>query len=275
MFHKGLNKEIIVSTTTELIEKEGFPAFSMRKLVEKLNVKTASLYAHIESMDALFTEVGLSALRAQRDCLLNAVGDKHGDTAVAALAESYRLFAAEHPELYGLIMQMPSGDDTVLKDAAAMTAEPFMRVLSDYRLSETQKMHWQWVLRGLMHGFVPKEQAGYFSHYPVPSNESYQIAVRCVIDGLRKEEGEADVRREVLAVFRRPGQESRPDACRSHGHQSAYHRGLQHGRHVLYRTAQRPASGRGGNARDALLHVSGSVRAPVRTGRLQPDFPLS
>ena len=194
MFHKGLNKEIIIHAAKELIEQEGFPAFSMRKLAEMLHVKTASLYAHIDSMEALFTEVGLSALREQRDCLLNAVGEHHGDAAVTALAESYRHFAAEHAELYKLIMQMPSGDDAVLKEAAAMTAEPFMRVLADYRLTEEQKMHWQRALRGLMHGFASEEQAGYFSHYPVPVEESYQIAVRCMIDGLHQEEGETNGR---------------------------------------------------------------------------------
>ena len=195
MFHKGLNQEIIVDAAKELIEQEGFPAFSMRKLAEKLDVKTASLYAHIESMEALFTEIGLSALREQKACLLNAVGEKHGDTAIVALAEGYRRFAADHTELYKIIMQMPSGDDAVLKEAAAMTAEPFMRVLADYRLTEAQKMHWQRVLRGLMHGFVSEAQAGYFSHYPVPVEESYEIAVRCMIDGLHREEGENDVLR--------------------------------------------------------------------------------
>ena len=75
-----------------------------------------------------------------------------------------------------------------------MTAEPFMRVLADYRLTEEQKMHWQRVLRGLMHGFVSEEQAGYFSHYPVSVEESYEIAVRCMTDGLHREEGETDVK---------------------------------------------------------------------------------
>ena len=195
MFHKGLNQKIIVDAAKELIEQEGFPAFSMRHLAEKLHVKTASLYAHIESMEALFTEVGLSALREQRDCLLNAVGEQHGDAAVTALAESYRRFAADNTELYKLIMQMPSGDDAVLKEAAAMTAEPFMHVLADYRLTEEQKMHWQRAMRGMMHGFASEEQAGYFSHYPVSVEESYEIAVRCMIDGLHRKEGESNDRR--------------------------------------------------------------------------------
>lgn len=190
MFHKGLNKEIIISTAKELIEENGFGGFSMRKLAERLEVKTASLYTHIESMESLFTEVGLSALKQQRDCLLESIGEKHGNSAVSALAEGYRLFALEHTELYKLIMQMPSGNDEVLKEAAAMTAEPFMRVLCDYDLSEECRMHRQRLLRAMMHGFVSEELAGYFSHYPVSVEESYKKAIACVTDGLHKEEGE-------------------------------------------------------------------------------------
>ena len=190
MFHKGLNKKIIVESAKEMMEKDGVQQFSMRKLAEKLDVKTASLYAHIESMDALFTEIGLAALKDQKDCLMSAIGEKHGDAAIEAVAESYRQFAAEHMGLYRLIMQMPSGDDEVLKEAAAVTAEPFMKVLEDYHISESRKMHWQRVLRGLMHGFISEEQSGYFSHYPVPVKESYDIAIGCVISGLHKEERE-------------------------------------------------------------------------------------
>ena len=85
---------------------------------------------------------------------------------------------------------MPSGDNEILKEAAAMTAEPFMIILNDYHISDSRKMHWQRVLRGLMHGFVSEEQAGYFSHFPVSANDSYKIAIQCAIDGLHKEEGE-------------------------------------------------------------------------------------
>lgn len=194
MFHKGLNKEIIIDTAKELIEQDGFQAFSMRRLAEKLNIKAASLYTHIESIEMLFTEVGLAALQDQKECLLGAVGEKHRDAAVKAVAESYRQFASEHIELYRLIMQMPLGNNETLKEAAAVTAEPFMKVLNDYNISGSRKMHWQRVLRGIMHGFISEERSGYFSHYPVSVNESYNIAVDCAIDGLHKEERESNDR---------------------------------------------------------------------------------
>ncbi len=187
MFHKGLNKELLIEASKQLIEENGIAAFSMRALAERLGVKTASLYAHIESMDALFTEVGLSALNSQKAAQLSAIEGKDGDAAVLALAESYRAFAKAHAALYQLIMQMPMGRDETLRAAAAMTAEPSMQVLRSYPIPDDRRMHWQRVLRGVMHGFVSQESSGYFSHYPVELEESYRLAVQCVIDGLHKE----------------------------------------------------------------------------------------
>lgn len=189
MFHKGLTKEILIETSKEIIDESGSAAFSMRALAEKLGVKTASLYTHIESMEALFTEVGLSALNDQKDAQLTAIQGKTGDAAVFALAESYRIFARNHTALYQLIMQMPMGQYETLKAAAAMTAEPSMLVLRDYSIPEERRMHWQRVLRGVMHGFVSQEAAGYFSHYPVDLDESYRLAIQCVVDGLHREVG--------------------------------------------------------------------------------------
>lgn len=192
MFHKGLDKEQITQAAKRLIEEQGYDRFSMRQLAENLGVKTASLYAHVESMEALLTDVGLAALREQRAYQLAAIGGKHRDAAVMGLADAYRRHAKEHRALYRFIMKMPVGTDEALKQAAAMVTEPAMQVLADYALTEEQKMHWQRVLRGLMHGFISQEENGYFSHYPVDVEESYQLAVRCLIDGLHREEAVGD-----------------------------------------------------------------------------------
>ena len=100
LFHKGLTKEILIETSKEILDEGGSAAFSMRALAEKLGVKTASLYTHIESMETLFTEVGLSVLNDQKDAQLTAIQGKTGDAAVFALAESYRIFARSHAALY-------------------------------------------------------------------------------------------------------------------------------------------------------------------------------
>lgn len=188
MFHKGLDKGQITKAAKNLIEQNGVDRFSMRLLAESLGIKTASLYAHVDSIESLLTDVGLLALQEQKEYQLMAIDGKHRDEAVMCLAEASRQYAKEHGEMYRFIMKMPMGKDEALKQAVAVVAEPAMRVLADYALTDVQKMHRQRILRGLMHGFISQEGSGYFSHYPVDAEESYRIAVQCIIDGIHAQE---------------------------------------------------------------------------------------
>lgn len=188
MAHKGLNKETIIKAAVELIEKDGYGNFSMRALADRLGIKTASLYNHVSSMEELYTEIGLSALRLQKQTQLDAIDGKQRDEAVYALADSYRHFAKEHRELYKVIMGMPRVPNTILQHAAAQIIDPIMQVLTNYDLAEPARMHWQRVLRSIMHGFIAQEEAGFFSHFNVAADESYRFAVRCFLDGLHADE---------------------------------------------------------------------------------------
>jgi len=195
MFHKGLDMERIIGAAKDLIEECGLEKFSMRQLAESLGIKTASLYAHVESMESLLKDVGLLALKEQREFELKAIEGKQMDEAVLCLASSYRKFAKEHAELYRFIMKMQLGNDEELKKASEMVVEPAMKALNGYDMSEEMRMHYQRILRALMHGFISQEENGYFSHYPVDVEESYKIAVGSLIKGIHAEEAKKDEKR--------------------------------------------------------------------------------
>ena len=50
---QGLSKESVVQAAIRLIEEKGIDQFSMAKLAQRLNIKTASLYNHIDSLNQL------------------------------------------------------------------------------------------------------------------------------------------------------------------------------------------------------------------------------
>lgn len=192
MFHKGLNQEQITESAKNLIAECGYDKFSMHRLAEKLGVKPASLYAHVKSMKALLTEVGLLVLQEQKEYQFAAIREKHRDEAVMCLAQAYHSYAKAHTELYRFIMQMPIGEEDALKQAAVAVTEPVMQILAEYSLPDAQKMHWQRILRGVMHGFISQEESGYFSHFPVDVEESYQMAIQCLINGIHVEEAQSN-----------------------------------------------------------------------------------
>lgn len=185
MPRQGLNRNSVVEASLKLIEEKGYASFSMGELAKSLNVKTASLYNHVESLDVLFTEVGLAAVSQMVACEKKAIEGKEKNDALFAIAAAYRSFAKDHNELYRVIMSLQKSKNEVLEKAAGQITEPILQVLSGYGLSRTEQMYWQRVLRSMMHGFVAHEEAGGFSHFPIDRNESYLMAIQCVADGLQ------------------------------------------------------------------------------------------
>lgn len=188
MPRQGLSKEKIVQAAAALIERFGTAEFSMRALAESLNIKAASLYNHIESMEDLMLAVCAYALRMQRDAEMDAICGKNQHDAIFALADAYRAFAKEHPELYRLIINTAAFSGERLSEISRYIMEPFMTVLAHTTLKSDEKCHWQRVFRSILHGFVSQEEAGFFSHLPVNADESFQTAIRCYLDGLSQAE---------------------------------------------------------------------------------------
>lgn len=133
-------------------------------------------------------EICICALKMQRDAELKAIGAKSGKEAIMALALASRCFAKEHRALYRLIMTTATGCSDRLGEISQYIIEPFMQALAFTSLTESEKIHWQRVLRGVIHGFVAQEDAGFFAHLPEDVDQSFQTAIQCYIDGLTQAE---------------------------------------------------------------------------------------
>ncbi len=190
MSRKGLTKELLVDAAVELIEEQGNHAFSLNELARKLGVKTASLYNHIDNMEDLIGAVGVSVAKMIKQSELDAIKGKSRDEALFALCNAYRMFALKHVDLYKVIMGMQKDKNAFTEASCGEMIEPIMLVLSDYNITESDKMHWQRILRAIMHGFITHEYAGGFRHFPVEYSKTYQLAIETVILGLSRAEKE-------------------------------------------------------------------------------------
>ncbi len=188
MAHKGLNPDAVVKAAAELIEKQGREVFSMRLLAEDLGIKTASLYNHVDNMETLLAEVCRYGLCLQNEGEMQAMEGAHGEDAVRRLADTYRRFAKEHRELYGLIMSMSAKNQQVRDDAAVLFTDPLKKMLEEFHLKEEENIHLRRLFRAIVHGFVSQEEQGFFSHYPAAVDDSFHFAVQCYIDRLKQGE---------------------------------------------------------------------------------------
>lgn len=182
---QGLNREAVVRAAMDLIEERGPDAFSMTELARRLGVRTASLYNHVESLGELLELVGFAAIDAMVDAEERAIRGLSGEDALFSLADAYRGFAKAHRALYATIMQMQRLPNRVLGQAAGKIIDPIFRVLETFAVPWEEQIHWQRVLRSVMHGFIAQEEAGGFSHFSADRQESYHLAISCVAKGLQ------------------------------------------------------------------------------------------
>ena len=192
---QGLTRQVLIQAALHLIEERGYASFSMGELAKYLHVRPASLYNHIENLDTLYTEVGLAAISQMVGAEKEAIEGKSGDEALRALADAYYTFATTHYELYMVIMKLPHSQNHVLEIAAGQIIEPIFHVFADFALDDTQKIHWQRILRSMMHGFISHEQCGAFSRFPICRSTTYQMAIQCILDGLHAAGKEHDENR--------------------------------------------------------------------------------
>ena len=188
MAKKGLTKEIIVNTALEQIEKNGLSAFSLRNLAASLGVQVSSLYNHIEGQSDLLAEVGICAVNMLTGLEEASIADKLQDEALFSLANAYRRFAREHTELYRIIMGVHTLDIPLLESEAEKIVKPILRVISDYGIKGNRQIHYQRLLRSVMHGFFAHENSGAFSVSDIDKDVSYRFAIECVAIRMKAEE---------------------------------------------------------------------------------------
>lgn len=188
MPRKGLNNDMLVKAAAELIEEKGYERFSLTSLAEKLNVKAASLYNHMNNIGELLSEVGSFALKKLNAELQDGMNMDDPESALLSIAIGYRKFAKDNPELYKTIMKIPVFGDVELLNKGIEIIHGLYETLDSFGLSKYEKIHFSRSFRASMHGFVTLEEMGFFAD-SIDAAESYLYMIKSLIQPLTHNRG--------------------------------------------------------------------------------------
>lgn len=192
---KGLTMDGIVNAAMELLLEKGYNGFSVRELAQKLECRAASLYNHIDSFDDVNRAVGKLASRQMNEAMEAATEGKTGDEAVRALAWEYRRFAENHFELYQAVMGMPALDQNDSLKVGRDSLIVIRKVVHQYGISEADAVNFSRCFRGVLHGFVSFELAGYYTNKAVSVEDTFEFLINGCLDWIHKLEAEHAVQK--------------------------------------------------------------------------------
>jgi TetR/AcrR family transcriptional regulator, tetracycline repressor protein len=128
-----LSRESIVRAALALVDREGLPALSMRRLGAELGVDPMAVYYHVSNKEALLDAI-VEAVMADIDLAVDDRGAAPEDRIMCA-ARAYRDAMLAHPEALPIVLSR--GPRT---PGAMRPVELLLAILRDAGLSPTQAM---------------------------------------------------------------------------------------------------------------------------------------
>jgi AcrR family transcriptional regulator len=183
-----LTKTAVVQAAADLIHEDGPGALSLNRLAEKLDIRTPSLYNHIDGLPGLQRELAVMNARLLADRLSAAAIGKSGPALFMDVAQVFREYVKEYPGLY-LSTLRSSGKQTVQDENLIREEERAVKVglaiMDSLGLKGEDAIHAVRAFRSMVHGFATLEVAGGFG-LPEDCDESFRRLVETLIAGLQQ-----------------------------------------------------------------------------------------
>lgn len=181
----GLDLQTILQAAAEIADEQGIEAVTLATLAKKLNVRSPSLYNHIEGLTGLRKKLAIHGMELLYNKLAEAAIGRSQDDAIHCVADAYIAFARKHPGLYELTLSALDPDDQNIQLAGKRIVDLTVQVLNGYGLENDEVIHAVRGIRSILHGFSSLEQKGGFG-LPLDLDNSLHLLIDSFLAGIHK-----------------------------------------------------------------------------------------
>ena len=150
----GLDKSKVVAAAARIADSAGLQAVTLQAVAADLRIKSPSLYAHVDGLDALRRELSILGLEVLTQRLTDASIGRSGFDLLRSVASAQRSLANERPGLYAASVAANRPGDEELNEKWAGPVKIFRAVIRSYGIEGDEADHAMRVLRTSIHGFA-------------------------------------------------------------------------------------------------------------------------
>ena len=181
---RGIELEHVVRTASALADAEGLDAVTLARVAAQLDVRSPSLYSHVDGLAGLRRAVALDAARRLGADMAAAAAGREGVDALRTIASAYRAFATAYPGAYSTILTTPAEqDDAEVYAVFAAQLPPIVAAFERVGVDHADVIDVIRGFRSALHGYVSLEASGGFG-LPGDLDRSFELMVDLLIDGV-------------------------------------------------------------------------------------------
>ena len=178
-----LNKTTVIIAAMELANSNGLDQLNLKDLAKKLNIKSPSLYNHINGLAELKKDLAVKAIKALVDKMKDETVGKSGPDALRAMARAYLEYVRENPGMVTLIAKAPDKENEEAMEIDQDFVRTGMAIMAGFNLEQTDSIHGLRAIRCAVHGFALLELEQGFG-FAIDPNESFEWMINQLISGI-------------------------------------------------------------------------------------------
>ncbi|MGG2199756.1 MULTISPECIES: TetR/AcrR family transcriptional regulator [Paenibacillus] len=180
----GLDLPAILQAATEIADQQGLENVSLAGLANKLDVRSPSLYNHVNGLPGLRKKMAVYGIGLLTADMRHAAVGRSGDEALRAIARAYVSFVRKHPGLYEATLRAPEADDEDHRRESEALVALVVRVLDVYEYQGEDVYYVVRCFRSMLHGFASLEQQGGFG-MPLGLDDTLELLIDAFLAGMR------------------------------------------------------------------------------------------
>jgi AcrR family transcriptional regulator len=183
-----LDKETLVRVAADIADRDGWPNLTLSQVAKEVNRHVTSLYAHVNSLDALRREVAVLALEELADEVWKAALGRSREEALVAIAAVERDYSRDHPGRTTAMFTFSRSDDEELQARGIRLAEPIRATFRSFGLDDEQVVLAHSVFSSALRGLVLAEITDTFAFGDADDlDEAHHQLIRLFVVALSSE----------------------------------------------------------------------------------------
>jgi len=154
---RGLTHVDVVAAGLAVVDGAGVDGLSLVAVAAHLDVRSPSLYAHVDGLAGLRRDLAHAATVEFGEVLRDAVLGRSDEAAVRSFAEAYRAWATTFPGRYDLTLTPIHPDDAERRAGARLALGAIQAVIRGFGLDDAAAVQAGRSLRAAMDGFTRLE----------------------------------------------------------------------------------------------------------------------
>ena len=177
-----VTKDMVIKTACDLADSKGLNNVSLKAVAEALNIRTPSLYNHIENIEALLRETAHVGMREMNRRMTMCSIGKTGDDAIKSSAAEYFGYMIEHPGIYETIQWATWNGNEQTAEIFGEYTSLLKLLICSCGFDEEQAEDVLNILTGFIHGYTTMQLRFAFEN-PEKAKKSLKAAVETVLMG--------------------------------------------------------------------------------------------